>query len=81
MEKSLNLSEGKSMQRIPGIALLVAGVILLIWGINAAESFTSEMSETFTGSPSNKTIWLIVLGVIGTVSGLLLSLWPRRKRS
>ncbi len=67
------------MNRALGIGLLVAGIILLIWGINVTESFSSEMSEMFTGSPSDKAIWLIVLGVVGTVVGLVLLVKPRKK--
>ena len=67
------------MNRALGIGLLAAGIILLIWGINATESFSSEMSEMFTGSPTDKAIWLIVLGVIGTVVGFVLAIKPQKK--
>ena len=67
------------MNRAIGIALLVAGIVLLIWGIDASQSLSSEVSEAFTDSPSDKAIWLIVLGIIGTISGLVLSLRPRKK--
>ena len=56
------------------IAFLVAGVVLLIFGINATDSFTSSVSKFFTGSPTDKAIWLmlggIVLGVLGLVGTL-----------
>jgi uncharacterized membrane protein YidH (DUF202 family) len=56
------------------IAFLVAGVVLLIFGINATDSFTSSVSKFFTGSPTDKAIWLmlggIVLGVMGLVGTL-----------
>ncbi|MGH8021682.1 MAG: DUF3185 family protein [Opitutaceae bacterium] len=51
------------------IALLIVGVILLVFGFGAADSFSSEVSEAVTGSPSDRSIWLIVLGVIATVIG------------
>lgn len=47
----------------PGFTLLVAGVVLLIFGIQASESFASDVSETFTGSPTDRAIWMIVGGV------------------
>lgn len=51
------------------IALLIVGVILLIYGINAYNSVSSSISQTVQGAPSSKAIWLIVLGVIGIVLG------------
>ncbi len=57
------------MSKIPALALLVVGVILLVYGINASNSVSSSISQTFNGSPSNKSIWLIAIGVIGIISG------------
>jgi len=57
------------MSKIPSLALLVVGVILLIYGINASNSVSSSISQTFNGAPSNKSIWLIGIGVIGIISG------------
>ena len=68
------------MNRAVGVAFLIAGILLIIFGINASQSFSSEMSEFFTGSPSNRAIWLLVLGVVGTVIGLFLSLRPTKKQ-
>lgn len=56
--------------RIPSIALLVVGIILIVWGVKTSDSFSSGFSEFFTGSPSAKAIWLIVLGIILSVAGL-----------
>ena len=57
-----------------GIALLVVGVVLLIFGLNASDSLCSEVKEAFTGNPTDRSIWLIVggslLGVLGLVSVL-----------
>lgn len=57
------------MNRIFSIALLVVGVILLIWGFNASQSVASEVSDAITGAPSDRSIWLIVLGAVGTIVG------------
>lgn len=57
------------MSKIPALALLIVGVILLFYGINASNSVSSSISQTFNGSPSNKSIWLIAIGVIGIISG------------
>lgn len=57
------------MNRILSIGLLVAGVILLILGVAASESFSSEVSEAVQGAPSDKAIWLLVGGALCGVVG------------
>jgi hypothetical protein len=57
------------MSKIPSIAILVAGIILLVYGLEASNSFTSSVTQAVNGAPTNKSIWLIVLGVIGVLSG------------
>jgi len=57
------------MNKITSIALLAVGIILLIYGLNSADSVASSISEVATGTPTDKSIWLIVLGVIGMISG------------
>jgi len=52
------------------IALLVVGVVLVIWGISAAESFGSDVSRFFTGSPTDKAIWLLIGGIVAGIVGL-----------
>jgi Protein of unknown function (DUF3185) len=49
------------MNRAVGIALLVVGVVLIIFGMNAAESLGSRLSQLFTGTPSDKAIWLLLV--------------------
>jgi divalent metal cation (Fe/Co/Zn/Cd) transporter len=57
------------MTKIPSIALLVVGVILLVYGLNASNSFSSSVSQAVSGTPTDKSIWLIAVGVIGIVAG------------
>ncbi len=52
------------------IVLLVVGVILVIYGISAGESVASEVSEAVSGTPTNRTIWLLVVGIIAGLLGL-----------
>jgi Protein of unknown function (DUF3185) len=47
------------MQSVIGIALLVVGVVLIIFGMQASASLGSRLSELFTGAPSDRTIWLL----------------------
>ena len=57
------------MSKIPSIAILVVGIILLVYGLNASNSAASSISNAVTGSPTDKSIWLIVLGVVGIITG------------
>ncbi len=62
------------MNRILGIAILAAGVVLIIFGINASQSFGSEVSKFFTGNPTDKSMWLLLGGIVVSVVGLVLAL-------
>ncbi len=57
------------MSKIPSVAILVVGIILLVFGLNASNSAASSISNAVTGSPTDKSIWLIVLGVVGILTG------------
>lgn len=59
------------MNKALALALLAGGVLLIIFGVSASNSFSSEISEAFTGSPTDKAIWLLVGGVIAAVVGLV----------
>jgi hypothetical protein len=65
------------MSKPIALALLVVGAILLVWGINSANSTGSEVSEALTGAPTDKSIWLIALGALGAIAGAV-SLFRRR---
>ncbi len=53
------------------VVLLVAGVILLIFGVNAYHSASSDVSRFFTGAPTDKALWLLIGGAIVGIAGLL----------
>ena len=57
------------MNKIPSIAFLAVGIILLVYGLNASSSISSSVTNAVSGSPTDKSIWLIALGVIGILSG------------
>jgi len=62
------------MNKLVSLALLVGGVILLIIGINSTNSFGSDVSRFFTGSPTDKAVWMLIGGSIAAVTGLAMSL-------
>jgi hypothetical protein len=61
------------MNRPLGIGLLAVGIVLIIFGINASDSFGSDVSRFFTGSPTDKAIWLLIGGILASAVGLFLS--------
>ena len=67
------------MNRIISLALLVGGIVLILVGINATDSFSSDVSRFFTGSPTDKAIWMLIGGSIATLIGLA-TLWRGPKR-
>ena len=56
----------------------VVGVVIIIFGMQASASLGSRLSELFTGTPSDRTIWLLILGVVAAIVGLGLLLVGRR---
>lgn len=59
------------MRLLASIVLLVAGVVLLVFGLQGSDSFASEVKEAIDGTPTDKSIWLIVLGAAFSVAGLV----------
>jgi hypothetical protein len=66
------------MNKTISLAVLAGGILLLIFGINAYDSSSSDISRFFTGSATDKAIWMLVGGVVATVLGLV-SLLRRSK--
>lgn len=57
------------MNKIISLALLIGGIILLIYGLSAADSVGSAFSRLFTGAPTDRTVWLLVGGGTATLLG------------
>jgi hypothetical protein len=66
-------TKGENMNRIVGLACLVGGVVLAIFGANATNSFGSQVSKFFTGSPTDKAIWMLIGGIALAIVGLVLA--------
>jgi hypothetical protein len=59
------------MNKAISLALLVAGIVLIVYGVTASDSVASSLSRTFTGSPTDKTIWLLIGGIAAALVGLV----------
>lgn len=62
------------MNRIVSLALLVGGVVLIIAGVSATNSFSSDVSRFFTGSPTDKAVWMLLGGSVAAIVGLTMAL-------
>ena len=59
------------MNKAISLALLVVGVVLIVLGINATNSFQSDVSRFFTGNPTDKAVWTLIGGIAAAVIGLV----------
>lgn len=58
------------MDKIISIAILVVGIILLYFGYQESQSIASEVSEAFTGQPTDNSIWFIIGGAVLAIIGI-----------
>ena len=58
------------MNKTIAIALLVGGIVLAIFGISAADSFSSDVSRFFSGKPTDKAMWMLIGGAVAVAAGL-----------
>jgi LPXTG-motif cell wall-anchored protein len=57
------------MYRLFGVAVFILGVVLLVMGISAADSIGSQFSRFFTGNPTDKSIWMMIGGIVCILLG------------
>jgi multisubunit Na+/H+ antiporter MnhB subunit len=68
------------MNNIVGLAVFALGIVLLIFGFNESRSFSSDVSRFFTGNPTDRSMWMIVGGIVTAVAGLFLAVTGARKK-
>ncbi len=69
MPGSFNKKVNK-MNKLISLGLIVGGGLLIIFGITAMDSFSSDVSRFFTGAPTDKSVWMLVGGVVAVLAGL-----------
>lgn len=57
------------MGKFIGLALVVVGVVLLVMGLKEADSIASHFKEFFTGSVTDRSVWLILGGAAAIIVG------------
>ena len=50
------------MNKAISLGMIVVGVTLIIFGVSASDSVSSDFSRLFTGNPTDEAIWLLVGG-------------------
>ena len=68
------------MNKIISLALLAGGIVLIVIGTNATNSFSSDVSRFFTGSPTDKAVWMLIGGIVAALAGLTM-LWRSPKHT
>ena len=58
------------MNKTLSLVLLVIGVCLIVAGVIEMDSFSSDVSRFFTNAPTDRSVWLLVAGVIAVGVGL-----------
>jgi len=69
----------KCMNTAIGIALMAAGLLLVIFGFNESQSLSSDVSRAFTGSPTDRSMWMLIGGAVAAVLGIAMIFMGRRK--
>jgi Protein of unknown function (DUF3185) len=67
------------MQKVIGVVCLVAGVALLFWGHDVAESLNSQVKQIFTGTPTEHATYFYIGGTILCAVGVAQLFWPPKK--
>ena len=67
------------MNKLISLAILAGGIVLVVFGVAATKSFGSDISRFFTGSPTDKAIWMLLGGIVAIIIGMA-SLSVIRKR-
>ena len=67
------------MQRALGLALLTVGIVLLVFGINSSHSFSSQLSDTLRGTPTDRTVWFYIGAAVAGIPGLFLVVTSRSR--
>lgn len=57
------------MKKIVWIGLLVAGIVLLVFGMQAMNSVEGEVTRFFRGTPPDRAVWMLVGGIVCAVAG------------
>jgi len=67
-----------SFKRLLGLAILIVGVVLLVFGINSSHAFNEKVAESVQGHFTDKTTLYIIGGIVCIIVGSGLTFMRRR---
>ncbi|MBD3609186.1 MAG: DUF3185 family protein [Gammaproteobacteria bacterium] len=59
------------MKKLSSTILVIVGSLLLYWGYEEYNSFSSQVSELFQGTPPIKTLAIMIAGGVSLLVGLI----------
>lgn len=65
-------------QRIIGLALLVAGLLLLFLGYQSSQGLDDQLSEAITGEYTDSTLWYWIGGAVAGAAGAAMLLFGKK---
>jgi hypothetical protein len=65
--------------RAAALALLGAGIVVVVFGVDGVNAPSSDISRFFTGAPTDRAAWMLAGGIAMVVAGLALLLPSFRK--
>ena len=66
------------MNKLTGLICLAVGIVLLFWGHNVAQAVNSQVKNIFTGSPTDKAMYLYIGGAVLCAVGVFQLVWKRK---
>ena len=66
------------MNKLIGLICLAVGIVLLLWGHNVAQAVNSQVKNLFTGSPTDKAMYLYIGGAVLCAVGVFHLVWKRK---
>jgi drug/metabolite transporter (DMT)-like permease len=67
------------VRKILALAVIVLGVFLVVRGLASSDSLGSRLSQVFSGSRPDSSLWLVLCGALAVVAGVSLA-WYRGGR-
>jgi len=68
------------MNKLVSLTLLIGGIVFIVLGFNATHAFASDVSRFFTGSPTDKAVWMLIGGTVAALVGMA-TLWRNPGRA
>jgi TRAP-type C4-dicarboxylate transport system permease small subunit len=61
-----------SLKLALGVALLVAGALLIWWGYDESQALANRLSRALSGSQTDRVMWKYIAGAVCAAAGTVL---------